>query len=100
MTEDVHVAPDWVSPPGDTIDDLLEERCWVKADLAQRSGLTTEHVDELVNGRASISADVAERLALVLGSTSDFWLARDARYRAAIERRARPGPALTGRGRG
>jgi HTH-type transcriptional regulator / antitoxin HigA len=28
-------TPDWVSPPGDTIADILEERDWTQAQLAE-----------------------------------------------------------------
>ncbi len=87
MTDANAFAPDWLSPPGDTIEDLLDERGWTKAQLAERTGFTAKHVNELVKGRAPISADAAERLSRVLGSTPDFWLVRDAQYQAAVERR-------------
>jgi addiction module HigA family antidote len=87
MTETSTFSPDWISPPGDTIEDILEERGWSKAELAQRAGFTKKHVNELVKGRAPISADAAERLSRVLGSTPDFWLVRDAQYQAALVRR-------------
>ena len=32
--------PDWVSAPGDTIADILQERGLTVADLAERTGLT------------------------------------------------------------
>lgn len=87
MTETVDFEPDWISPPGDTIEDLLDERGWSKTEFAQRTGFTPKHVNELVKGRATISADAAERLSRVLGSTPDFWLVRDAQYQAELERR-------------
>jgi HTH-type transcriptional regulator/antitoxin HigA len=48
--------PDWVSPPGDTIADLLEERDWTQAQLAQRLGFTEKHISQMINGKASIGA--------------------------------------------
>lgn len=30
--------PDWVSPPGDTLVDIIEERDWTQSELAQRLG--------------------------------------------------------------
>ena len=45
MTEVLQTfTPDWISPPGDTIADLIEEREWSQADLAKRLGYTTKHV--------------------------------------------------------
>lgn len=78
--------PDWVSSPGDTILDLLEERDWSQAEFATRSGYTRKHVNQLVNGSVAISDDAALRLERVLGSTAIFWLSREARYREALAR--------------
>lgn len=88
MTSPKPFAPSWVSPPGDTIADLLEERGWTSASLAERLGVTPKHVSELLHGKATISAETAGRLSLVLGSTAEFWLTREAQYRAALERRS------------
>lgn len=85
MTEPI--SDDWLSPPGDTIEDLLEERGWTKGELAERLGRTPKHVSELVSGVAPISAETAAKLSRVLGSTPEFWLEREGQYRAALERR-------------
>ena len=77
-------TPDWISPPGDTIADLLEERDWTQAQLAERLGHTTKHVSQLVTGKASISEQTALKLERVLGSTAAFWLNREAQYRARL----------------
>jgi HTH-type transcriptional regulator/antitoxin HigA len=87
MTDTHDFAPDWVSPPGDSIADRLEELGWEQADLATRTGFTRKHVNELVRGKKPISAEAAERLARVLGSTAEFWLTREAQHRAGMERR-------------
>lgn len=87
MTEAPTFLPDWISPPGETIEDLLEENGWTKAELAERSGFTPKHVNEILKGRAPITADTAGRLSRVLGSTAEFWLTRESQYRAALERR-------------
>ena len=73
-------APDWASPPGDSILDIVEERGWTQSELAQRLGYTEKHVSQLINGKVSLSVDAALRLERVLGSTADFWLAREANY--------------------
>lgn len=73
-------APDWVSPPGESIFDIAEERGWTQAELAKRLGYTEKHVSQLINGKVPLSVDAALRLERVLGSTADFWLAREANY--------------------
>jgi HTH-type transcriptional regulator/antitoxin HigA len=87
MTESLDFQPDWVSSPGETIEDILDERSWTKAEFARRTGFTRKHVNEIVKGRAPITVETAERLSRVLGSTTEFWMVRDAQYRVAIDRK-------------
>ena len=85
MTELTHpFTPDWVSPPGDTILDLLLERDWTQSQLSERLGYTTKHISQLINGKAPIHEETALKLERVLGSTAGFWLNREAQYRAQL----------------
>jgi addiction module HigA family antidote len=87
MTKTVSTfAPDWISPPGDTILDLLEERGWKQTELAKRTGYTTKHISLLINGKAPITDETAIKLERVVGSTAHFWLAREAQYREGLVR--------------
>lgn len=79
-------SPDWVTPPGDTILDIIEERNWTQAELAQRLGYTPKHVNQLIKGKVPLSEDAAIRLERVVGSTVGFWLAREAKYRERCAR--------------
>ena len=90
-------APDWVSPPGSTVADLLEERGWTQQELAQRSGFTTKHISLLINGKAPVTEDTAVKLERVLGSTMRFWMTREAQYREA-RARLEERKALSGKG--
>jgi len=76
--------PDWVSPPGDTILDLLKERNWTKSQLSERLEFTTKQLSQLINGKAQINEEIAIKLERVLGSTVEFWLSREAQYRAQL----------------
>lgn len=78
----------WISPPGETIEDLLEERGWSKSELAERLACSPKHISQLLAGRASITASTAGALSRVLGSTTEFWLERESQYRAALDRKA------------
>ena len=77
-------SPDWISPPGDTIADLLEEQNWAQAEFAERLGTSRKFVSQLVSGKVSLSEPIAIKLERVLGSTVRFWLNREAGYRAAL----------------
>jgi addiction module HigA family antidote len=77
---------DWASPPGDLIEEVLEERGWSRAELAQRLAFSAKHVNELIKGRAPITADTAERLERVLGHGAGFWLRLEANYQQDLVR--------------
>jgi HTH-type transcriptional regulator / antitoxin HigA len=79
-------APDWVSPPGSTVADLIEERGWTQQELAQRLGFTTKHISLLINGKAPVTEEIAVKLERVLGSTMRFWMTREAQYCEALAR--------------
>lgn len=80
-------APDWLSTPGDTIADLLQERGWSQADLATRTGFTKKHVYLMLQGKAPISEDTALKLERVLGSSARFWMNLETQYREQLLRR-------------
>jgi HTH-type transcriptional regulator/antitoxin HigA len=84
MSEKNAFNPDWVSPPGDTIADILEERSYSQLEFAQRMGYTPKHANELLRSRAPISPETARKLELVLGATADFWIARETQYRGKV----------------
>ena len=76
--------PDWISPPGETIADLIEERNWSQADLAKRLGCTLNQISLLINGEVPITKEIAFKLENVLGSSASFWLIRESQYRAKL----------------
>jgi HTH-type transcriptional regulator / antitoxin HigA len=81
---DAPFAPDWVSPPGDTILDLLEERDWTQQQLADRLGYSLKHVNQLIKAKVPLTEDAAIRLQNVLGASAGFWLTREAQYRERV----------------
>lgn len=84
MTEiDLSYAPSAVSPPGDTIADLLEEREMSQAELARRLGTAPKVINEIIRGKAPISPSMAVNLEHVLGTPASFWLTRQARFDAS-----------------
>lgn len=77
-------SPDWVSPPGETILDLLIEQGRSHETMAQCLGESPERFRALLQGRLLIDEHMASRLAAGLGGTPGFWLQREARYRARL----------------
>ena len=72
---------DWVSPPGETILDLMNEIAWTQVELAQKLGYTLKQLKLLIEGKVPLTEDTALRLEQVLGSTVKFWLNREVKYR-------------------
>jgi plasmid maintenance system antidote protein VapI len=73
--------PDWKSSPGDTINDILEERRWSLLSFAQKMRMSLDDVNRLIDGSIPITPWVADRLSETIGSTPDFWMERDKQYR-------------------
>ena len=86
MPRNAEFRPKWVSPPGETIADILQDRNLSLAELAQRMARAPKQVNELLDGRAAITSEVARQLASILGGSADFWRTRESQYRADLSR--------------
>jgi HTH-type transcriptional regulator / antitoxin HigA len=80
-------APDWISTPGDSILEALEERGWSQAEFAQRMDYSRKHINLLLKAKVSITDETAVKLSSVLGSTPRFWLNLEAQYRDHLAQR-------------
>jgi HTH-type transcriptional regulator/antitoxin HigA len=78
MTE---FKPDWGSPPGDTIADILKERRLDLREAATRAGMHPVTLSALLRGEAAIGPAEAAGLAKLTGASSEFWLEREKQYR-------------------
>jgi addiction module HigA family antidote len=86
--EHIPYEPDYVSPPGETLAELLESRGMTQVELAQRTGRPKQHINEIVAGKAPITQDMAIQLERSLGAPASFWNGREARYREHLARLA------------
>lgn len=73
-----------ITPPGNTIIELLDQRGMTKADLAEKLGLTTDALEAVCNGKLRIGLDVAEGLEKHLAHPASFWLRREDLYRTYL----------------
>jgi len=78
--------PTSVSPPGETLCDLLEEKGISQKVLSLRLGRSDKNLSQIVNGKAPITPDLAIDLERVLGTPARFWLEREARYQEWLSR--------------
>ncbi len=93
MTTRHDFEPDWCSPPGETVADILDQSKLSPEEFAQRMGMTTEEVHDVFDGRAALTSEMAEQLSRTLGSTATFWMTREQQYRADLDRLAKSAPA-------
>ena len=86
MTSGEEFRPDWSSAPGDTITDILRERAISEVTFASLMSLSLEQARDLLQGRSTVTIALARDLAGLLGSSVEFWVARDYQYRQDSKR--------------
>ena len=86
MPETIEFRPDWISPPGDTISDILEQSDMSKGEFSRRLGKAPEKTQDLLYGREPITLEIAEALESLIGGSAAFWMARERRYREGLGR--------------
>ena len=84
----VEFAPDWITTPGHTIADVLEERGWTHVELAKSTGITAKHINQILKSEAPITQNTALKLEKALGSTVRFWVGLDTQYREQLALRS------------
>ena len=92
MIESTQYRPDFVTPPGDTLQETLDALHMSQADLAKRMDRPVKTINEIIKGKAAITPATALQLERVTAVSASFWNAREARYReylVAEEERSR-----------
>lgn len=87
MTDQTDFNPDWVSPPGDTIRDILQERNLSQMSFACSIERSAVFVHRLLDGLEPIDEDLAQ----FIGPSKEFWLRREAHYRSSSLTLSQPG---------
>jgi len=80
--------PNYASPPGDTLQEILEDRAISQAELAYRMRRPKKTINEILQGKAAITPDTALQLERVLDIPASFWNNREQRYRETLARLA------------
>jgi len=86
MADTREFAPDWASPPGETITDLLRSRRMSAAELSQQAGADANEIVRIIAGQSRVTVGLASTLSRIVGASPEFWLARDRRYWEATHR--------------
>lgn len=78
--------PDSVTPPGEMLEEKLQEIGMSQTELAERIGRTKKTVNEIIKGKAPLLPETAVQLERVLGVPARFWANAEANYRQALAR--------------
>src|ERR1700732_4705926 len=78
--------PDYGTPPGSTLREVLERLGLSQSDLAERTGRPKKTINEIVQGKAAITPETALQFERVFGVDASFWLNLERQYRAAQAR--------------
>lgn len=85
MTNKIYTfKPNYVSPPGDTLQETIEAIGMSQKELALRMGKAHKTINEIIKGKAPITPDTALQLERVLGVPASFWNNRERQYREAL----------------
>ena len=84
MAEVFSYLPNHDVPPGELLQDYLEEQGMSARELARRCGRSAKLMAEIISGKAPIEPDTALQLERVLGMDAVMWLTMEARYRLAL----------------
>jgi HTH-type transcriptional regulator/antitoxin HigA len=95
MIDNITFQPNWSSPPGDTVADLLEERKLSLREFSKQIGLTVDYISDLLHGNAPITIDIALRLEQALGVSAAFWMKREFQYREDVNYLLQEEPSTT-----
>lgn len=82
-------SPDKVTPPGWTLQELLDTQGVSPAELAAQIGITPETIDEIINHGAPLTPAMAIRLETAFGVPASFWNTGERRYRESLVRQHR-----------
>ncbi len=80
---DEEFNPDWASPPGDSLFDIMEERDLSTPCMAEFLGFGSDWASFMLmmQGEAPLTEEMAGMLEIAGLGTSNFWLQREKMYR-------------------
>jgi len=81
---DIKTAKQMISPPGDTLAEILSIKGISQPTLALKMGRPIKTINEIIKGKAAIMPETAIQLERVLGTDAAFWLEREKNYRLEL----------------
>ena len=76
----IGLSRDLIIHPGETLQEVLEDRDMSQKELAIRTGMSDKHISTILSGQKNISASFAKKLEYALGIETEFWMNLQANY--------------------
>lgn len=87
MTEQTYTS-DLAIPPGEYLEEVLEEMDITQAELARRMGRPPQAINEILKGDKAITPETALQLEQVVGVPAYFWSNLESEYRLVMAKEA------------
>lgn len=81
-TEETTFTPDYSVPPGETLEEWLEDRAMSQAELAKRIDLSAKTLNQIIRGHAPLTHETALKLESVTAIPARLWNALEMNYQS------------------
>jgi len=81
-------TPDYVIPPGETLEETMQAHGMTQQELAERTDLTVQTLNRIFKGEQPISYETATKLEYVTPYPASFWNNLEAQYRGQLAKQA------------
>ncbi len=76
----VGLSREFIIHPGETLEEVIEDRDMSQRELSYRTGMTEKHISTVIHGQKGISAVFAKKLEYALGIEAAFWMNLQSNY--------------------
>ena len=76
----IGLSREYIIHPGETLQEILEDREMSQRELAIRTGVTEKHISTVIHGQKAISSAFAKKLEYALGIEASFWMNLQTNY--------------------
>lgn len=83
MTEQAYMS-DLAIPPGEYLEEVLDDLELSQAELARRMGRPVQAINEIIKGEKAITPETALQLEQVLGVSASIWTGLESEYRLIL----------------
>ncbi|MHA2936664.1 HigA family addiction module antitoxin [Vibrio sp. RC27] len=83
MTDQSYIS-DLAIPPGEYLEEMLDDLQLSQAELARRMGRPPQAINEIIKGDKAITPDTAIQLEQVVGVPAEFWNNLESEYRLVL----------------